>query len=180
MRDLIRLSLDVAEARLPFRISTTVNEGTDEGAPVFFVTLVNRTKAKALFVHRVRIHYGNRFSGRAFVLMPRSTVEIHPRSEHDFHLSFPNANTEIQRALLQKSLPNFRRNDCPSVSSGADLFKAIAYGRENDSWIEIDFNEFVGRQFRRGLVKREFAEIGIKMAALPHPWFFRRRRAFFR
>jgi hypothetical protein len=46
----------------------------------------------------------------------------------------------------------------PSFDSPADLFRAIANGPRKHSWIEIDFNEFRQRRFRRGRMKRLFVE----------------------
>ena len=61
--------------------------------------------------------------------------------------------------MLRKSEPQFRQTDFPVIDSGVRLFEAIVNGKDRDSWIEIDFNEFAERRFRRGLVKKEFARI---------------------
>ena len=158
IKDFVRLGLDVVEARLPFRIRTFARLAPNERTPTFFVELVNQTKDMPLFVHHVRIHYGNRFYSHFFVLVPKQTVEIAPKSKQEFFLSYSNE-TEIGRTTLHKKIPQFRENDCPTFENGAGLFLAIANGEKCDSWIEIDFNEFIGRQFRRGRLKREFNAI---------------------
>lgn len=161
VKDFVRLGLDVLEARIPFRINTYTFTGAEprNATPVFFVSLVNQTKDTPLFVHAVRIHYGNRFYNYCFVLLPWKTVEIAPKAKFDFFLSYANAETKIQRNELQKTPPKFIENNYPSFGSGADLFKAIANGDKRDSWMEIDFNEFKDRRFRRGRIKREFSAI---------------------
>ena len=159
IKDFVRPGLDVAEAGLPFRIQTGTKTGSDGRVPVFFVALSNHTKNKPLFVHRVRVHYGNQYCNHAFVLLPQTTVEIVPRAKREFCLSFRNAETEIPKILLRKSEPQFRQTDFPVIDSGVRLFEAIVNGKDRDSWIEIDFNEFAERRFRRGLVKKEFARI---------------------
>ena len=164
IKDFVRLGLDVLEARIPFRINTFARAEPSGTTPVFFISLVNQTKDTPLFVHSVRIHYGNKFYNYSFVLLPRKTVEIAPKAKFDFYLSYANAETLIQRSELQKTPPEFIASDYPSFNSGADLFKAIANGEKQDSWIEIDFNEFKSRRFRRGRIKREFSAI---MAARP-------------
>jgi hypothetical protein len=159
VKDFVRLGLDVVEARLPFRIRTFARAGPNDRTPIFFVSLVNRTKDMPLFVHSVRIHYGNKFYSHFFVLLPKTMVEIAPKAKREFFLSYANAGTEIGRTTLHKEIPKFSENDCPTFDSGAALFKAIANGEKRDSWIEIDFNEFAGRRFRRGRLKREFNAI---------------------
>ncbi len=126
---------------------------------IFRVTLINQTKNLPLFVREVRIHYGCRFYSHAFVLLPWKTVEIAPKSPYDFFLSSANPETQIKRISLHKTPPKFDAGAYPTFASGADLFKAIANGDKRDSWIEVDFNEFVGRRFRRGHIKRLFAAI---------------------
>jgi hypothetical protein len=161
IKDFVRLGLDVLEARIPFRINifTFTNAKPSNATPVFFVSLINQTKDTPLFVHSVRIHYGSKFYNYSFTLLPWKTVEITPKSKFDFFLSYANAETKIQRNELQKTPPKFSDDDYPSFDSGADLFKAIANGNERDSWIEINFNEFKNRRFRRGRIKREFSAI---------------------
>ena len=159
IKDFVRLGLDVLETRIPFCINTSARAEPSGTTPVFFISLVNQTKDTSLFVHSVRIHYGNKFYNYSFVLLPRKTIEIAPKSKSDFYLSYANAETMIQRSELQKTPPKFLASDYPSFSNGADLFKAIANGDKRDSWIEIDFNEFKCRRFRRGRMKSEFSAI---------------------
>jgi hypothetical protein len=158
IKDFVRLGLDILETRIPFRIHTFARSEPSDTTPVFFVSLINQTKDTPLFVHSVRAHYGNRYYSYAFVLMPWKTIEIPPKSKFDFFLSCM-TETKIQRSQFQKTPPNINKADNPSFNNSRDLFRAIANGNNRDSWIEIDFNEFKQRRFRRGRIKREFCAI---------------------
>jgi hypothetical protein len=169
VKQLLRLGLDAAEARLPFRLKIGMREDEteDEPLPLFFAALLNTSRDKPLLVREVRIHYGNNHSRHAFVLQPDDEIELAPAGGQEFHLSFRKHVAEIQRMMLQKTRPEFLKKDYPTVGSGVELFMSIIFGREEDSWIEIDFNKSFGRQFRRGLVKREFLRVGAGIARLP-------------
>jgi hypothetical protein len=88
VRDFVRLGLDVVETRLPFRIRTFARTSPNERTPIFFVELVNQTKDMPLFVHGVRIHYGNKFYNHFFVLLPKQTVAITPKAKQEYFLSY--------------------------------------------------------------------------------------------
>ena len=168
MKDFIRLGLGISEAGLPFRIETGIRPGAGDRAPAFFITIFNHSKDLPLLVRGVRVHFGNQHCDHAFALLSQKTVELLPRTSREFHLLFWNAGTEIQRTLLRKNDPLYRGSDVPLVDSGVSLFKAIAYGKAADSWIEIDYNECHGSRFRRGLLKRNFVQI-LAMTVASHP-----------
>lgn len=167
LKELLRLGLDAAEARLPFRLKLAVREHVEDRSPMLVVALQNHTRDELLVVREVRIHYGNKFCDHAFVLQPAERVEVPEGATQEFQLSFRKARAEIQRAMLDSNKPGFLQKEFPTVTGGAELFMAIAYGREEDSWIEIDFNKSFARRFRQGLIKREFVRIGVRIATLP-------------
>ncbi len=152
IKDFVQLGLDVVEARLPFRIVT----GVTGIQSTVFVTIINHTKNMPLHVHSVRIHHGLSTFNYSFVLAPTESVEISPRNRKEF--SIPFVGTTVQRFRASK-VPPTNKDPGPSFDSPADLFKAIAHGRARDSWIEIDFNEFHKRKFRRGKLKDLFLSI---------------------
>jgi hypothetical protein len=151
LKDFVRLVLDLVEARVPFRIETSV--GGCPAAPI--ITLTNQTKDMPLHVHKVRIHFGMRNYSWAFVLPPHGSHYIAPRNKLNYAISYEASQTCIQRRYLT---PKTLRQDDTSVPEfgPADLFKAIANGKPRDSWLEIDFNEFADRRYRRGRVKWMF------------------------
>jgi len=155
------MGLDRVEARLPFRINTFGKAEPSGSPPMFYVSLVNHTKTIPLFIHSVSIRYGNRFYNHGFVLMPWKTIEIAPKSKFDFFLSHRISECKIERAELTKKPSQFDTRIYPSFDSPNDLYRAIINGKKRDSWIEIDFNEFIGRRFRRGRMKREFSALAI-------------------
>ena len=151
--------LDILKVRTPFGMRLTILAKGEQVTPQFNVSLVNRTKDLPLFVHSLRVHYGNKFYNHAFVLHPSSTVTIAPKDSKTFELLYANKQSEIRRTTLHKSQPNMLSGEFPTFSSPADLFKAIANDDKNHSWIEIDFNEFKCRRFGRGKIKKHFSQI---------------------
>jgi hypothetical protein len=157
VKDFTRLGLDILEARLPFRIHTFSKSEPSGSPPIFYVSLTNHTKDTPLFVHAVSIRYGNKFYNHGFILMPWKTVEILPKAKFDFFLSHNITECKIERTELTKTPGQFGHPATPSFNDPNNLYRAIINGEKRDSWIEIDFNEFKGRRFRRGRIKREFS-----------------------
>jgi hypothetical protein len=162
IREFVGFWLGIVEQRFPFRIQTSGVTDPSHRGHIFRVTLINQTKDLPLSIREVRIHYGCKFYSHAFILLPWQTVPLSPKSPYDFFLSSANPETKIQRTTYHKTPPKFDAGAYPTFSSGADLFKAIANGNKWDSWIEVDFNEFVGRRFRRGRIKRLFAAVIVR------------------
>ena len=159
IREFVGFCLPLVEQRFPFRVQASGVTDPSHRGHIFRVRLINQTKDMPLSIREVRIHYGCPFYTYAFVLLPWEPVRIPPKEHHDFFLSSANPETQIKRTTYHKVPPKFDAGAYPTFSSGADLFKAIANGKPRESWIEVDFNEFSGRRFQRGHVKRLFAAI---------------------
>ena len=157
VKDFVRVGLDVVETRLPFKIAT----GVSDMPRSITVSLINTTKDMPLYVHRVAFCYGSPSYNNGFILEPKETVSIAPKSRHIFSLVLP-AKPTIYRHTESKDFPLLNPNSIPTFEKPSDLFKAFANGSRRDSWIEIDFNEFRRRRFRKGKVKPLFVGI-IKM-----------------
>jgi hypothetical protein len=159
IREFVGFWLPIVEQRFPFRIQTAGVTDPNHRGRIFRVTLINQTKDLPLSIRQVRIHYGSPFYSHAFVLLPWQTVNITPKAHYDFFLSSANPETQISQRFFRKTPPKHNPKAQPTFSSGADLFKAIANGNRRDSWIEVDFNEFVERRYFRGHIKVLFAAI---------------------
>jgi hypothetical protein len=159
IKGFVGIWLPVIEQRFPFRIQTSGVTDPNHRGHIFCITLINQTKDFPLWIREVRIHYGCKSYNHAFILLPWNPVQIAPKSHYPFFLSSAHQETKIAQKFLSKTLPRFNPDAYPTFSSGADLFKAIANGKKHDSWIEVDFNEFAGRQFQRGNIKSWFAAI---------------------
>src|SRR5437879_3785716 len=92
--DMFRMGLDAIEVRIPFKIIANIRGNP----PTIFVSIVNRTKATALFVSSVRIHFGQRDYTYAFMLYPFETQEIKPGNTKDFSIDF--TKPKMQRRLI--------------------------------------------------------------------------------
>jgi hypothetical protein len=149
--DIYRMGLDAIEARLPFRIATSIRDDP----PTIYVSITNRTKDTPLIVKAVRTHFGRHDYTYSFLLAPVGTHKVEPGDTKDFFIPFT-ATTVQHRQYVKKPPADF--DAYPSFDGPADLFRAIANGRPKSSWIEIDFNEFEERRFRRGRIASLFAQ----------------------
>ena len=145
------MGLDAIEARLPFRITISIRDDP----PTIYVSVTGHTKDMPLFVQAVRIHFGRPDYTYSFLLAPLGEQKIEPRATKDFFIPFT-ATTIQHRQYVKKPPRDF--DAYPSFDSPADLFRAIANGDPKSSWIEIDFNEFKERRFRRGKIAPLFAQ----------------------
>jgi hypothetical protein len=148
----LKSGLEFIQQRTPFRIKAHVGR-----APLtIVVSIINRTKDFPLHVHAVRVHFGMARYSSYFQLAPYDSVQIPPRGRTEFFLPF---NDNIMgRRYETEAIPR-RVNDPdepPPWDSPAQLFLAIARGAPNDSWLEMDFNEFEQRRFLRGRLQRLF------------------------
>lgn len=159
-KSLFRAVWDTWQGRNPIRVHLFIRKTSADRSHVFHVEIINHTKDRPVYVHAVRVHYGDWFYKHGFILLPKNTVEIKPAAKSNFFISYNNAETEIQKVILTKD-PKIANavTKRPTFESGASLFLAIANGNKKDSWIEIDFNEFKGRKFCRGQIKRMFMSI---------------------
>ena len=164
IKDFVQIGLDVLQTRIPFRINAGVHNDHVTGNSTVYVTIINRTKDNPLYVHSVRIHFGQPDYTYSFVLSPYGTQKIEPRNKRDFAIAYVNAKVQ-RRMIVEKVLPG--HDNFPSFSNPAHLFHAIANGDRRKSWIEVDFNEFKDRRFQRGKVNvffRRVAEINRERA----------------
>lgn len=153
IKDFVRLGLDVIEARIPFRLETGING--DPATVYVFVT--NHTKDMPLFIRQVRIHFGHPHFTHSFILEPTEAQQISPKDSREFVVAFGPGNRIGRRISVKKSEYHPGLGDAfPSFEHPVQLFHAIANGTKRSSWIEIDFNEFQKRRFRRGKMKPLF------------------------
>ncbi len=151
--DFYKMGLDALSARFTFRLDIGVS-----GDPAtIFVGVTNRTKDTPLVIREARIHFGHPHLTNAFVLKPYEAQQIKPGERREFVIPFSGGCRFIKNVnvALDKYHPSLG-DAPPSWENPAQLFHAIANGDKRASWIEIDFNEFQKRRFRRGKLKPEF------------------------
>jgi hypothetical protein len=151
-KDIYDVGMEALEARMLFRIGL----GIKDYPPNICVSITNHTRQSTLYVNRVGIHYGRTDYNYSFTLEPFGQQTIQAKETKDFCLS-PIKPVLVSFIQLVKKLPA-PGVAFPSFDSPADLFRAIANGNADDSWMEIDFNEFKAKPFKKGLIKRLFQE----------------------
>jgi hypothetical protein len=149
-KDIYDVGSDAVEARFPFRLSLAFKGY----APTIVVGITNHTREAVLYVNSVRIHYGQTDYNYCFYLEPATAQTIHAKETKEFILS-PLQPITIGHIQIVEKLPA-PDSRYPSFESPVDLFRAIMNGNAKDSWLEIDFNEFKNRIFRRGELKDFF------------------------
>jgi hypothetical protein len=156
MPDLYELAKDLAFNRYPIKVRISV-VGVD--VPTVQVAITNETPSTDVYIHVVRVHYGNKIFSRAFTLLPAEKIFIKAKDRAEWALSFEKA--ILTERVTQKGPPAVpNRNEQPGIDSPAQLFNAIGMGQPEHSWIEIDFNEYSNREFLRGQVKSAFDTVG--------------------
>lgn len=129
--------------------------------PTVAVQITNRTPSLSVVIHHVRVHYGNWDFSRYFELFPQCKTTLPPNDKLERQLSFKPLECRLGERTRQKSAPITKDPHAPpGIESPAQLFNAIGMGNANDSWIEIDFNEYEQREFLRGSVKEMFDLVG--------------------
>ena len=129
--------------------------------PHVSVEIKNQTPAFTAHVHSVRVHYGMKERNLSFVLFPFSKVSLAPKDRAIWKLEYEPAKSKIQKFTeMDRPPPYPPDNDGPGIDSPASLFNAIGMGKKEDSWIEVDFNEYDKRIFKRGDVKEIFDAVG--------------------
>src|SRR6185312_13461263 len=99
--DFYRMGLEALEARAPFRLITGVN-----GDPAtVFVTVINHTKGSSLFIHAIRIHFGQPDYTYSFLLEPLGSQKIEARNRMEFSISFAKGSRMQRRLIVDKILP---------------------------------------------------------------------------
>jgi len=150
--DFYKMGLDALEARFTFRL----NIGVCGDPATIFVDVTNRTKDTPLCIHQVRIHFGQPDYTYGFVLEPAAEQQIEPGTHKEFTISFALGSRISRRLIVDQSQMHPALENMPSFQHPAQLFHAVANGPKKGSWIEIDFNEFKKRKFRRGEMKPLF------------------------
>jgi uncharacterized protein with HEPN domain len=107
---------------------------------------------------RDRVSHGYDAIDYSFTLEPYGKHQIEPKDTKDFLLS-PARPSHISHHQCVKKLPAPADLAAPPFDSPADLFRAIANGNAKHSWVEVDFNEFKERKFKRGEVKGLFSGV---------------------
>ena len=147
------------ENRTPIRLKPYVDS---HPVPTVAITVTNISPTISVFVHGIRVHFGNEVFSRAFKLHPSSTVSLAPKARKTWVLSYEPSQTILIERTSQKERPKANSPDSqPGIESPAQLFNAIGMGDKNHSWIEVDFNEYSKRQFARGQIKSIFDSVGM-------------------
>ena len=150
----LKWGFGVMQARTP--LTAYVHVG--RRPPTILVTIINKTQDVPLHVHEVRIHLGLKRYSYFFQLTTDGTATIPSKDKREFHL--PYERTIVGQHYESNELPNLHAEDSgPGFDSPADLFKAIARSKPEDSWLEIDFNEYRKRRFLQGRVQSFFHDI---------------------
>jgi hypothetical protein len=147
---------EILSNRFPIRLEIGAT-GVD---PKFlYVEITNQTTSIPVCVRKVRIHFGNQQSSCALHLEPFEEVKIAPKERKQFLLKYNN--NKVSRRYLTPHRPTPREdNSGPGFDSPANLFNAIGHGNPEDSWLEIDFNEFDDRVFLKGKIQPMIDSIG--------------------
>lgn len=145
-----------------YPISVEVSSGKEP--PTVLLTITNHTPSIPVFIREVRVHYGCKERSRAFKLVPHTTVELKPKQTEEWYLSYEPHETIVTVRYFAKSqvIP---QSDGPGIESPAQLFNAIGMGKANDSWVEIDFNEYRERRFLHRKIKNTFDFVGLQTRA---------------
>lgn len=138
-------------------------EETDELR--FYVEVCNQTKDVPLIVHDVRVHYGSANYSHFFRLLPVESVTIPPKERFRFVLGYQLSEIIVGKRYLTKepAIISSADRSGPSFDSPAGLFNAIGMGKASDSWIEINFNQYKQRRYKKGKIKCLFDNIGKTM-----------------
>jgi hypothetical protein len=130
--------------------------------PKVCVEIVNQTPNTPVYVHSVRIHFGNKDFSRSFVLSPYGDFTVSPKSKACWKLHYENTKIVVTARMKKPPVKPFLE-DSPGIDSPARLFDAIGRGYPKDSRIEIDFNEYMRRRYLYGKVQAMFDVVGKQM-----------------
>ena len=145
---------DMKGEKWPCKLSLAA-EGID---PMYIhVDITNQTEEVSLFEKQVRFHYGSYAYSHCFALQPSGTDYIAPHKIRRFTLSYDDM--IVNKYTDSSMLPYSNAKDRVDFYSAGVLFHAIAAGSEEDSWVEIDFNDVLRRKFLKGKVKYFFEAV---------------------
>ena len=133
-----------------------------EGLPVprVRVEIQNGTPEFTAIIHRIRIHHGNHDRSMAFQLCPFEKIKIEPKDRASWSLDYFPREVRISRHTTCDAPPPYPTDGSgPGIESPMQLFDAIAHAPKEDSWIEIDFNEYDRREFLKGEIKAVFETV---------------------
>lgn len=140
--------------RHPLKVSITFS-GIDR--PTLKMELINQTPKYKLIVHEVRIHTGTKENSLAIILSPFEKITIQPKDRSDWTHTFGAAGSRfltVQTMEEDEKMPNG-----PPVSGLNEIYDRIIERDPNETWIEIDFNEYNKREFMRGKLSSEIGFI---------------------
>lgn len=123
--------------------------------PVFVVEIRNPSPTIPIVINKISVGFGCVEYNHFFLLQPYDVININPKRSAKFKLLY--SDTRIGQTTIQKELTFTKRP--PNFDSPADLFKAIAYGKAKDSWLEIDYNEIRRAMYYKGKIKNYFKEM---------------------
>ena len=142
--------------RYPIKVRLSVT-GVD--LPMVAVNIVNQTPTLIVYIHAIRVHYGDKWCSRALTLFPAEQITLKPKEKAEWVL--PYDKTILSECRRHKKPPRTSDpNKQPGIDSPAQLFNAIGMGDKHHSWIEIDFNEYSHRKFLKSKVKDIFDAVG--------------------
>jgi len=152
--------LEVISHRFPIKLEIgAYGEADSDDLKYLYVELTNQTASVPVVVRQVRIHFGNQHSSCSLHLEPYEDVKIAPKERKQFVLRYHN--NKVSRHYLSSNLPSPHEDRSgPGFDSPANLFNAIGRGSAEDSWLEIDFNEFDRRIFLKGKIQPMIDSIG--------------------
>lgn len=149
IKDIIDLLEKFVERRRPLEVRCRFQ---GDRPPVFFVDVTNISRAEPVVIKEARVHFGMPEYNHAFVLMPREARDLPPKYTLPFSLPYEGA---VVKKII--TVENPTSLDYPlTLKSPGDLFFAIAKAKPDDSWVELDFNEFEHHQFLKGKVQPVF------------------------
>ena len=163
MKDLLAPLKELALNRYPIRVDLAAN---DIPLPHILIHITNRTSNMPVEIRAVRVHFGSDQFNRSLTLIPFGAVELAPKKKKTWRLSYEPDETLVSVNYITPKPPSGEKDpDGPGIDSPAQIFNAIGRGNPKDSWIELDFNEYEKRKFKKGKIKNMFDNVGNSMNA---------------
>lgn len=150
VKDIVDLAEKLIDRRMPLQVHCLF-EGTTP--PTFVVVITNVSRGEPVVVKEVRVHFGMKDYTYAFVLSPRENTDLPPKHDAKFHLSYDGC--IVRQFTILDHRPDVIDNGTPPETP-AHLFLAISKAKPEDSWLEVDFNEFTRRDFLKGKIRSVF------------------------
>lgn len=150
VKDIIDLAEKLIEMRKPLQVRCLFEGATP---PIFIVVITNVSRGEPVAIKQVRVHFGMKDYTYAFVLSPGEVTDIPPKHDAKFFLSYDGCAVRLFTVTRQR--PGNLGGGSPPETP-AHLFLAISKAKSEDSWIEVDFNEFERREFMKGKIRSIF------------------------